>query len=97
MLAGKPMALIDSFAVVEREREVIDAGEPCPQVDEQCGGKDVGVTQDVLLGDVGCRTVEVISAAADLDAVDCAKGRGGEGIDGVVGEAPEEQVFIVES
>ena len=49
------VGLINTLAVVERQGKVVDTGEPGPEVEQYGGGKDVGVTQDVLLSHVRLR------------------------------------------
>jgi hypothetical protein len=84
---------------VERERQVVDAGEGGAQIDQQRRSEDVGKSEAVLLLGVCRRAVEVKLAAADL------RSRGwigsktwrSEGVDLVVVVPAEEGVVRVEA
>src|SRR5580698_8536402 len=93
---GETDFLVDTNAIVQWQGEIIDASEACPEVHQQVRGEDVGVTQFVLLGYVGSGTVEVVPAAADLNSILSSESWRGEGVDGVIGEACEEQVSIIQ-
>ena len=70
--------------------KIVDTSERCPEVEKEVWGEAVGVSQDILLGHVGCGAVEVEPAAADLKAVHGSQTSWRKGVDRVVGEACEE-------
>src|ERR1700687_3582232 len=96
MARGKAHSGIRTCAKVEREREIVYTSARRPEVEQKVWGEDVGVTQGILLGHVGCGTVEVEPAAADLKAVHGSQTWWREGVDRVVGEACEEKVPVVQ-
>jgi hypothetical protein len=91
---GKADGLMGIDAEVERKGEIVDASEGCPEVEQEIRAEDVRVAQGILLGHVGCGTVEVESAAVDLQTIHNSKIR--RRINTVIGEASEDQVPIIE-
>src|SRR5258708_3111278 len=96
MVRGKAHGRIRTLAVVEREREIVDASERRPQVEQEVWGEDVSVTQGILLGHIGRGTVEVGPASANLKTIHGSQTWWSEGANCVVGEACEEQVPAVQ-
>ena len=56
----------------------------------------MSVAQDILLSHISCGTVEVESAAANLEAIHGAKIRRSKSIDGVIGKARKDQIAVIE-
>ena len=60
---------------------------PALRSSSRLGVKMWVIAEGILLGDIGCGTIEVVPAAADLNAIHGSKAGGREGVDVVVGEA----------